>query len=144
MVILESRGDGLVGLWWYTPDKEIWGVSKSVDDGVNDGLYIHYDSKDNHLNQWSKVVKDNCKENAQEIINKGYKSFERGRVLYNVKTWSYEVTCSEKLVNDEEFKRKCIEYFNLKDEVVDFFALDHYYVASITGNPALDQFEYGI
>lgn len=145
MKIIESRGDGLVGIWWYTPSKDIIGVTKSIDDGVSDGDYIQYDDKQNHLTLWRKVIKDNYKEPvASKIISKGYKSFERGRVIYNLRTQCYEITCSKNLVNDLEFRKKIIDYFNLGSDRKDFVSLGHYYVAELTGNKFIDDLEYGL
>ena len=142
---IESHGDGLIGIWWYTPSKNIIGVSKPIDDGVIDNDYIQYSDKDNHLSLWRQVIKDNyTMPVADKIIAKGYKAFERGRVIYNIRTQCYEITCSKELVNDIEFRNKCIKYFNLTNDRKDFTALNHYYKYELTGNPALDNFEYGV
>lgn len=140
-----SRGDGFVGIWWYSNADNIRGVMKSVDDGVLDGMYIQYSDTENHLTLWHKVIEQNV-ENISErnaIINKGYKSLERGRVIYNTATMCYEVICSQALVNNLEFRRKIIEAYNLSGNRVEFEALHHYHTAELTGNPAVDEFEYG-
>ena len=104
---------------------------------------IQYDLSKNHLSDWSKVVKDNFEneDEAKEIISKGYKHFERGRVIFNILTLSYTVTCSEALKNNNDFREKVLSFFNLQNKRVDFEVLDHYYQYTKTGNPALDDFE---
>ena len=145
MRLIESHGDGLIGIWWYTLSKEIIGVSKHVDEGVVDNNYIQYDDKDNHSSLWTQVIRNNYKEpNASKIISKGYKAFERGCVIYNILTQCYEITCSSELVNDRQFRHKIVEYFNLKSDRKDFVPLNHYHKYELTGNPTLDDLEYGI
>ena len=102
----ESYKEGLVAIWWYTKDGEFWNFSKTLNDAENDYGYLQYSTTKNHLNLWKtavdKYIKD-VKERA-EIYNKGYKSVERGRVVYNIRTQCYEVICSETLVNDITFR----------------------------------------
>lgn len=140
--LIESYGDGLVGIWWFTGDKII-GEAVPVDDGVLCDTVIQYDSSKNHLSDWSKVVKYSfeSEDEAKEIIDKGYKHFERGRVIFNILTLSYTVTCSEALKNNNDFREKVLSFFNLQNKRVDFEVLDHYYQYTKTGNPALDDFE---
>ena len=144
-----SRGDGFIGIWWYTDEGEIWGVMKHPDDGVLSGPYVQYSDTENHLTLWSSVVKDNVNSNnkeikldAQKIINKGYKSLERGRVIYDTRTMCYVVVCSANLVNDTAFREAVVDYYQLAGNQIDFVQNDHYYKAELTGNLALDSFYY--
>ena len=140
----ESRGDGLVGIWWYT-GTDIIGVSKPVDDAEIDGPYVQYSNTENHLTLWRKVINSNFSSTeADNIISKGYKSLERGRVIYDLRTRTYLVTCSNNVVNNIEFRKKIIAYFNLSDDRVDFEPLSHYRKVELTGNWALDNFGYSI
>lgn len=140
----ESRGDGLVGIWWYT-GTDIIGVSKSVDDGEIDGPYVQYSNTENHLTLWRKVISSNFSSiEANNIISKGYKSLERGTVIYDLRTRTYLVTCSNDLINNIEFRKKIIYYFNLNDDRVDFEPLSHYRKVELTSNSALDNFKYSI
>ena len=142
--IKESRGDGLVGIWWYT-GTDIIGVAKSVDDGEIDGPYVQYSNTENHLTLWRKVINSNFSPiEAKDIIAKGYKYLERGRVIYDLRTRTYLVTCSNNLVNNIEFKNKIIPYFNLNSDRVDFEPLSHYRKIELTGNSELDNFKYSI
>ena len=146
MYLKSSRSNGQIGIWWYTDNKDIWAKLKPTDQGYLDGLYYQYDNTTNHLNTWRQVVADNVenKEEANTIIAKGYKSLERGRVIYNTATQCYEVICSKELVNDKEFRDKLVDAFNLSGNRVEFNALSHYYKSELTGNPALDSFEYEV
>ena len=138
-----SRGAGLIGLWWYNEsDNSVWGLTKPLDSGVIDGSYTQYSYKDNHLTKWSQVVKDNVtdKDMQASIIAKGYKSLERGRVIYNNVTQCYEITCSKGIVDDIDFRAAIIDYFNLSGNRYEFVALNHYSKLELTGNPALDDF----
>ena len=142
--IKASRGNALVGIWGYTEDGNIWDVSVPTDSGELDGMYIQFSSTKNHMNMWSSVVKDNVKDSAaqKEFISKGYRSLERGRVIYNCATACYEVTCSAEIIKDESFRRKIIECFNLSNNRVEFVVLNHYVKEELTGNPELDRFMY--
>ena len=139
MFIKESR----VGVWWYN-DGEFWDFSKSIDDAENDGGYLQYSKTKNHLNLW-KLACDKFISNSAErnrIYNQGYKSIERGRVIYNIRTQCYEVICSNELFNDIEFRNACLKYFNLVGNRVDFEALNHYHIQNLTGNPEIDKFYF--
>lgn len=138
--------DGYVGIWWYTRSGEIWAKLKPLDSAEEDGPYLQYSVTDNHLTLWRSVVNDNCNDNevAKDIISTGYKSIERGRVIYDMRSQSYIVICSEDIIQDADFKSKILEYFNLLANRTEFEALGHYHIAEITGNPAIDAFEYGI
>ena len=138
-----SYKQGFVSIWWYTDDGEFWDVSCSLDDSVENYGYLQVSIKDNHLNLWRKVVNEFANpEQADEIIAKGYKSIERGRIVFNIRTQSYEIVCSKALCEDSSFREKCIEYFGLKGNRYSFEALPHYSKQELTGNPALDNLYY--
>ena len=93
---------------------------------------------------WRKALElfvSNKKE-RDTYIKKGYKCLERGRVVYNIRTQSYEVICSVDLVNDLKFRKACKDYFKLNSCRVDFEALHHYHKMELTGNPAVDDLYY--
>lgn len=142
-IIKESRTSGLVGIWWYTDTGDIWAFTKDIDHGYNDGNYIQYSGTENHSILWKKVVRQNVSNNPDFTYSKGYKSLERGRVIYNLRTQCYEVTGSKEQLADREFREKCVDYFNLNNCRYDFVPLSHYYKAEITGNPSVDEFNYG-
>lgn len=132
-----SRSNGQIGIWWYTDNKDIWAKLKPTDQGYLDGVYYQYENTTDPLNAWKQ-------NEAPKLISKGYKSLESGRVIYNTATQCYEVICSKELVNDKEFRDKLVAAFNLSGNRVEFNALSHYYKSELTGNPALDSFEYGV
>jgi hypothetical protein len=142
MIIKESRNESLVGIWWYTDNGEFWDFSTDLDSAENDYGYLQYSKTKNHLNLWKtacdKYITDSRERTA--VYNKGYKSIERGRVVYNIRTQCYEVICSKELVNDINFRDKCVKHFNLSGNRVDFEALNHYYKQDLTGNPEIDKF----
>ena len=133
---------GLVSIWWYT-DGEFWDYGCTLDDAVENYGYLQVSLTDNHLNLWRKVVLSKVDSaNADAIIEKGYKSLERGRVVFNIRTQAYEVICSQALIDDADFRRKCIDYFGLSGNRYSFEALSHYSKQELTGNPALDSLYY--
>lgn len=140
--IKASKGNAQIGIWWYTDEGEIWAQSDFTDNGIQYGPYLQYSAKENHMTLWRSTVMRNAKDNANQIIAKGYKSLERGRVIYNCRTACYEVTCSENLVHDKSFRRAIIDYFDLKGNQIEFVALQHYHKMELTGNPSLDEFYY--
>ena len=134
----------LVSIWWYTDSGEFWDYSTDLDNAVESNGYLQYSNSKNHLNLWRSVVAKYIEDpkERQRIINNGYKSIERGRVIYNIRTQSYEIICSETLAKSTEFMNKCIKYFNLSGNRYDFVPLHHYGVVKLTGNPTLDAFYY--
>ena len=72
-------------------------------------------------------------------------SLDRGRVVYNLRTQCYEVTCGDAVFNDIEKRKLLVDAFELSNCRYEFVNLGtHYHIAELTGNPALDEFEYGV
>ena len=142
--IKASTTSGLIGLWWYTPLNKFWSFKRDLDNGYNDGNYIQYDNEDNHLSLWKQAVINNLdkKETADRVYSKGYKSFERGRVIFNLRTQCYEILCSGNLYRNSEFRTAIIDEFNLRGCRYDFVPMQHYQKSELTGNPELDKFYY--
>lgn len=139
-----SSTSGFVGIWWIYDDIVLADM-KPLDEGYNDGYLIHYDDTKNHSTEWRKVVHESFPESeAETIIKKGYKSIERGRVVYNIRTMCYEITCSEAISTQIDKLKLVVDTFNLNNCRYDFLVEHHYHIAEITGNPALDAFEYGV
>lgn len=138
-----DRGDALIGIYWYTDDCRIIGLSEPVDRGILDGPYLQYSGK-NHLQAWTEVVCDNFSEEDQRaLIAKGFKSLYRGRCIYSTMTTTFEITCSSDLVDNEEFRRKAREYFQLTNCRVEFVPLRHYASKiELTGNPSVDAYYF--
>lgn len=141
--IKASLTSGLIGIWWLYYDTVIADM-KTLDKGYNDGSFIQYDQYKNHATEWRRLIKEFLPDRADKMISKGYKSLERGRVIYNLRTQSYEVTCSQAVKNQLEDHVSIVDAFDLEDCRYDFVTLNHYYIAELTGNPALDAIEYGI
>lgn len=145
--IKASVNDGEIGIWWITDDlKQVLKVSCMIDEAETDDPYLQFSTTKNHLTEWRNVVKEQVddKDLQEELIRKGYKCLERGRVIINLKTQAYEVTCSEKMVNDPEFRQAIVDAFHLPLGRVTFEALSHYYVYEAGQNSALDKFELGV
>lgn len=140
-IIRTNRGKGLIGIWWYTDSGEVWAAAAPANSGIIDGMYVQYSDVENHLTLWSRIVKENTsKSEADRIISKGYKSLERGRVIYNTATMCYEITCSNNLIYDKAFRQGIIDHFQLAESQFEFVCLDHYQKTELSGNPALDAF----
>ena len=142
--ITGARGGGLVSIWWYTDSKEFWDFSLPTDDGIEQYGYVQYSPTQNHMTLWRRAVREHIDDTDEQnkVISLGYKSFERGRIIYNVRTQCYEITCSNTLFQDPEFRSACVAYFNLSGNRYEFVKLDHYSKQSLTGNPALDAMYY--
>lgn len=143
MKLNESRRDGCVGFWWYTNNKQIIGTISTLDQAELDGIYYQYSRDKNHISVWREVVENQVKnrEEKEKLLKEGYKSIERGRVAYDIRSGSYTVFCSDSLINDKEFRNKVKNFYNLNQDMVDFEILKHYYVWKPTGNPVIDNFE---
>lgn len=141
---MESYKNGLVSIWWYTDDGVFWDFSKTLDDAEDDHGFLQYSTSKNHMMLWRDAVKkhiNDCDE-QKKIISNGYKSIERGRVVFNIRSQCYEIICSDKLVNDNTFRNNCIKYFNLSGNRYSFIPMNHYSKQTLTGNPALDSLYY--
>lgn len=142
--IKASLTSGLVGIWWIKDDQVI-ADTRTLDSGFNDGSFIHYDERKNHTTEWRSLIKKSFPNEADEIIRKGYKSLDRGRVVYNLRTQCYEITCGDTVFNDIEKRKLLVDAFELINCRYEFVNLGtHYHIAELTGNPALDEFEYGV
>lgn len=144
--IFGSYKGGLISIWWYTDNGEFWDYSTSTDDAVEYSGYLQYSNRENHMTLWRKAVREHIKDRKEQekLIAKGYKSLERGRVIYNIRAQCYEIICSEELVHNSTFRNACIDYFNLSGNRYSFEAMHHYGKQELTGNPALDEMYYEI
>jgi len=118
-----SLTSGLVGIWWIK-DNVVIADCKTLDDGYNDGSFINYSETKNHDTEWRKLIKEYFPEEAEEIISKGYKSLDRGRVVYNLRTQCYEVTCGDNVFTSLAKRRLIIDAFELRDCRYDFIKID--------------------
>ena len=121
--IKASLTSGLVGIW-RVKDNEVFVYAVPLDEGYNDGSFIYH---------------------ADSIISKRYKSLDRGRVVYNLRTQCYEVTCGDAIFNDIDKRQLIIDTFQLAGCRYDFINLGtHYHIAELTGNLDVDRFEYEV
>ena len=132
MMNYADRYDGLIGIWWYDETtNEVIGPAEPVDEGVIDGDYIQYHSG-NHMTLWKSY-------STKSQYPKGFKSMYRGRVIYNTRTQCFEITCSESLMHNANFRAAILSYFQLDNCRRTFVPLLHYRdKVELTGNPALD------
>ena len=139
-----SLTSGFIGIWWICGDDVIADM-KTLDEGYNDGTFVNYDEFKNHSTEWRSIIKECYPNEAESIISQGYKSLDRGRVVYNLRTQSYEVTCGEDVFNSIAKRKMIVDAFSLRDCRYDFVNVGtHYHIAPLTGNPALDALEYGV
>lgn len=142
--INESYKEGFVSIWWYTDNGDFWDFSKSTDDAEDDHGFLQYSVTQNHMTLWRDAVRNNIDDadKQKEVINRGYKSIERGRVVFNIRSQAYEIICSATLVNNPEFREKCVKYFNLTGNRYSFIPMNHYGKQELTVNPTLDSMYY--
>lgn len=132
---------GNVGIWWIYNNKVV-GEYCPVDEGVNDRGYIQFSTINNHITQWESTIKDQLPE-AIDLISKGYRSIERGRVVYDIRSQVYEIICSQAIASDKNAINLIANEFNISNLRYDVIPSSHYYVPTYTGNPTLDNFDFG-
>lgn len=136
-----SLTSGLVGIWWYYNSKVI-GRVVTLDQGYDDGRFIHYDDFKNHASEWKTVLQEQLPEEFSNLYPRRFKCIERGRVVYNIRTMSYEIICSEAFYADDEGIQAVVDAFELNNCRYDIVTDHHYYLREPTGNPELDRREY--
>lgn len=143
LTINESMLEGFVSIWWYR-DGEFWSFDKSLEDAEEFNGYLQYSNTQNHLTLWRQVINRHiCNEaDRKSIISKGYKSIDRGRIVYNIRAQCFEILCSPELQKDKKFIQDCIKYFELSGKRYSFIPMYHYTKHELTGNPVLDASYY--
>ncbi len=136
-----SVNSGFIGIWWITDDNQIIADMLPLDNGYNDGNYIQYDEFKNHMTEWRRLVTTSF-EDPDPYLKLGYKGLERGRVIYNLRTRAYEVTCSSAIFKDSDKRRAIVDAFDLNRCRYDFVPLSHYFLCPLTGNPEIDNMNY--
>ena len=132
---------GNVGIWWFYNNKVV-GEYCPIDEGVDDRGYIQFSKVNNHITQWESTIKEQLPE-ALNLIPKGYRSIERGRVVYDVRSQVYEIICSQAMASDENAIQLIAKEFEIDNLRYDVIPSAHYYVPDYTGNPTLDNFDFG-
>ena len=133
--------EGNVGIWWYYNDKVV-GEYCPVSEGIDDRGYIQFSKTDNHITKWESTIREQLPE-ALNMLSKGYRSIERGRVVYNARSQVYEIICSQVIASDEIAINLIADAFDIADLRYDVIPSSQYYVPTLTGNPTLDNFDYG-
>ena len=133
--------EGNVGIWWIYGDNVV-GEFCPVSEGVDDRGYVQFSLTENHITEWESVIREQLPESV-DLIPKGYRSIERGRVVYDIRSQVYEIICSQVIASDKNAIRLIAEEFDIADLRYDVIPSSHYYVPTYTGNPALDNFDYG-
>lgn len=136
--IKSTINSGMVGIWWIYKDSVVADIV-SLENGYNDGYFIHYDERKNHASEWKTLMLKNGAN--EDEIKKGYRSIERGRVVFNLRTQSYEIVCSEDVSKSSDILRKISDAFNLAGCRVDVVVDTHYRLYEYGSNPALDEFD---
>jgi len=137
----ELPTQGYVGIWWFY-NNQVVGEYCPVDEGVDDRGYIQFSKTKNHTTEWESTIKEQLPE-AVDLISKEYRSVERGRVVYDIRSQVFEIVCSQAIADDNNAIKLIAEEFEISDQRYDVIPSSHYYIPSLTGNPALDNFDYG-
>lgn len=132
---------GNVGIWWFY-DNTVIGEYCPIEDAVDDRGYLQFSKTKNHITEWESTIKEQLPE-AIDIIPKGYRSIERGRVVYNIRSQVFEIICSQLIAADTNALRMIADEFGIADQRYDIIPSSHYYIPKITGNPTLDSFDFG-
>lgn len=136
----ELPTQGYVGIWWFYNNKVV-GEYCPVDEGLDDRGYIQFSKTKNHITEWESTIKEQLPE-AIDLISRGYRSIERGRVVYDIKSQVFEIICSQEIAKDRNAIKLIAEEFEISNQRYDVIPSSHYYIPSLTGNPALDNFDF--
>ena len=136
----ELPTQGYVGIWWFY-NNQVVGEYCPVDEGVDDRGYIQFSKTKNHITEWESTIKEQLPE-AVDLISKGYRSIERGRVVYDIRSQVFEIICSQEIAKDKNAIKLIAEEFEISNQRYDVIPSSHYYIPSLTGNPALDNFDF--
>ena len=132
---------GNVGIWWFY-NNTVVGEYCPVEDAVDDRGYLQFSKTKNHITEWESTIKEQLPE-AVNLIPKGYRAIERGRVVYDIRSQVFEIICSQEIAENETAIGLIAEEFDISTQRYDVIPSSHYYVPTLTGNPALDNFDFG-
>ena len=111
---------GNVGIWWFY-NNTVVGEYCPVDKGY---------------------VKNGCSKYKAQMKS-DLPGVESGEVVYDIRSQVFEIICSQTIASDENAIKKIAEEFEIADQRYDVIPSSYYYVPSLTGNPALDNFDFG-
>ena len=115
-----SMPTGNVGIWWFY-DNTVVGEYCPVDKGHVENGYIKFISQ----------------------MKSDLPGVESGEVVYDVRSQVFEIICSQAIASDDNAIKKIAEEFEIANQRYDVIPSSHYYVPTLTGNPALDNFDFG-
>lgn len=111
--IEHSQHEGNVGVWWFYNNKVI-GEYCPLSDAVEDRGYMQFSKTKNHITEWEPTIREQLPE-AIDLISKGYRSIERGRVVYDPRAMVYEIICSQIIASDEAVISAIAKEFDIAD-----------------------------
>ena len=139
--IEQPQREGNVGIWWLYNNKVI-GEYCPLSEAIEDRGYMQFSKTRNHITEWESTIREQLPE-AANLIPKGYRSIERGRVVYDPRAMVYEIICSQAIASDKAAISAIAKEFDIADLRYDVIPSSHYYVPTLTDNPTLDNFDYG-
>ena len=110
---------GNVGIWWFYNDT-VEKYSCPLDRGYPKNGYIKFISQ----------------------MKSDLPGVESGEVVYNIRSQVFEIICSQEIAEDENAIKLIAKEFDISDQRYDVIPSSHYYVPTLTGNPALDNFDF--
>lgn len=111
--IEQLQHEGNVGIWWFYNNKVI-GEYCPLSDAVEDRGYMQFSKTRNHITEWESTIREQLPE-ATNLIPKGYRSIERGRVVYDPRAMVYEIICSQVIASDKSAISAIAKEFNIAD-----------------------------
>lgn len=135
-----SAPTGNVGIWWFY-DNIVVGEYCPIEDAVDDRGYLQFSKTKNHVTEWESTIKEQLPE-AANLIPRGYRAIERGRVVYDIRSQVFEIICSREIAEDANAIKLIATEFNIANQRYDVIPSSHYYIPNLTGNPALDNFDF--
>ena len=136
----KPQHEGNVGIWWYY-NGDVVGQYCPLSESVEDKNFLQFSATKNHITEWKSTIEEQLPE-VINLIPKGYRAIERGRVVYDPRAMVYEIICSQAIASNEQAIQKIAEAFEISDLRYDVIPSSHYYVPKLTGNPALDNFDF--
>lgn len=137
----ESLPTGNVGIWWFY-DNTVIGEYCPIEEAVDDRGYLQFSKTKNHITEWESIIREQLPA-AINMIPKGYRSIERGRVVYDIRSQIFEIICSQEIEENENAIKLIAKEFDISGQRYDVIPSSHYYIPTLTGNPALDNFDFG-
>lgn len=114
-----STSTGNVGIWRFY-DNNVVGEHCPVDEGYVENGCIKFITQ----------------------MNSDLPGAESGAVIYDIRSQVFEIICSQTIASDENAIQRIAEKFEIVGQRYDVIPSSHYYVPTLTGNPALDNFDF--